>query len=409
MFGAIRRGLQQWRNGTVAILRARLERYLRIAIWLFHDGVLRFWRHALQVVVFGALAVSGQIAAILIITHMAETLQSGAAVWLLHWQVEPRSLGSLAVVLGSIGVALLVAAFADFLARRKMITLMGAYGRFCRNRLIACESRRPPRKGPRTNGASPDRKRAPALLQDAGSVAMVMKQYLLTVVPLFQIIGFGAALCYLSPETFALICLLVAAALVLYYTQSVAGAKCSLAVEKLAKAANKDQLGIMKSLRRSRLPIALEEDQIDKALDQGASKALDNARLRRDRVMLHTELTTKLVSTLAIVAAIAILGGRAIEENSGWVMLIVYIIALRYWFGGVRAVAVGISAANRMYPQVSRYVALIQGAEGEFARREGQRAGALGLGAAPLPESGEDAKGAPTGDVSQARLVKAGD
>lgn len=386
----------------------QLQRYSRVALWLFRDALVRFRRDTLRVIVFGCFSLIGQLAVILILTYMGHALETGAGISLHGWYLDPRSGTTLAILLVFLCIALLVAVVSDFLARNKAIALMGEYGTFCLTRLIACASRSP-------DGAVAG-PRAPApksvegfffLQRDATYAGVVLRQCLLSIVPALQAIGYGAALCYLDPGAFLMIISVVAVAFVFFYRQSVEGARWSMAIERLVRRARSQQLGILRLARQSRLPPPLEEAEIGKCVAQGASRDLSEALLGRYRVVLQTDLTTKLVSVLAIMLVVAMLGYRALEESSGWALLLVYIIVLRACFSSVRAVAVAITYINRFYPQVSRYMAFVNVSQTEPSACDFGPLCEIRIRAVSLYGDADElvlSKGAPLGLITPARL-----
>ncbi|MGH8604768.1 MAG: hypothetical protein ACREXR_18875, partial [Gammaproteobacteria bacterium] len=159
---------------------------------------------------------------------------------------------------------------------------------------------------------------------------------------------------------------LAAVAVLFLYKQSLYGAKCSLAIERLNRPAGVERLRMMKMVRAAPLPLEPGDERIKRFFDDGAFKALNDAIYGRLRVILQTDLTASLLTVFGIATVVTVLGIRALEENGGWGPLIVYVLVLRACFNSGRAVTVAITSMNRYYPQVSRYVAFIDASEAAF-------------------------------------------
>ncbi|MGH9338758.1 MAG: hypothetical protein ACRD1R_04020, partial [Acidobacteriota bacterium] len=350
---------------------ARSQRYIKVARWLFHDSLMRFRRDTIQVVVLRSLSVAGQLASVVILMHSIRTLETGERFQVLDWTIEARSVEALSAVLGVLCTALLIMVFGDFLARQKAVTLMCEYETFCLKRLIARTSRLPHPATPQANDYVTGITSVFARLQkDARYAGLVLRQCLLSIAPLLQVLIYGLALWYLEPKVFAMIILLVAIGVWFLYKQSLYGAKCSLAIERLIRPAGAERLRMMKMVRAAPLPLELEDERIKRFFDGGAFKALNDAIYGRLRVILQTDLTAKLLTVFGVASGVTVLGIRAIEENSGWGLIIVYVLVLRACFDSGRAVTVAITSMNRYYPQVSRYVAFIDASEAAFDKFE---------------------------------------
>lgn len=351
-------------KSTVVATVERAQRYLEVALWLLRDSVGRFHDETLKVVLLAAGSLLGQLAALGILSALAGALAAGTIISVGFWQFEVRSMEVLSIAVVGLCITFLLAAFADYSARAMAIELMTAYESFCTRRLIAILSRLPHPATPTLNELASSSSRAfQVLLQSTRSAGLALRYVLLSLVPFLQFMVLAVVLSYMEPDVILTLLVALIAGFPLLYRHSLYGAESVLAVGRLKTEAQAERKRIMQLARVLPTPLAIEDTLITQVFEGGLSKDLRKAKSGHLRVIQYTQLTTNVLSILAIGAVVITLGTRSLREGVGWDMLVVYLVGLRICFTSLRTVMVAVACVNRNYPKLSQFVHFVRTAD----------------------------------------------
>ena len=366
--------------------------YITFVRYLTLDSLWRWKFRALIILAASGLGVGLQVAVFGLLLGYAQHFAAGEVIQFAGAQLDPRtSLGLLAGGGLAITMLLLLSALFIYVSRRSIVRIGRSYEEFCAKRVFRLLRE----GGDLFSVIESDRCVESYLFRlvrsDSRLAGRVLRMLLALVIPALTLVVATAAVFYLEPRLSVIIAVLGSVLLVYQYRVSRLAAHHSMRFEQLAPAAGVEYRELMQYYKHQAASV-VNASMEERLFSGGAVRKQLDAYEGLLRSVEVSRLVSGLFTAAAVGLILGIMGAEIILDGAGWERLLLYVVALRFALVSLQGVFSSLTAINRFYPQVRRYMDFVLSFSPEDATRHPPRdryAVALDEGAVALPGSVE--------------------
>ena len=331
---------------------------LRLMKQCFTDSFMRFKRRALTAFAATLAGILCELGSIFIAVHFARLVENGAPLNIWGHAFIPRESVTLLVFVGlALGLALLAGAALIYSGKSMGCRLSRKYEEFCIRRVYNLVQNR------ELTGQNHVFRTQNELLKQVSLYSRQCGRYFLAMLelptPLLYFLISLIAMLIIDLLGFGLIVSLLSISLILLYNINQKAAECFKEYEDKSPKASSEKRRLLKRI----MYMSTSSDHVAKWLDwmllSGAkSKSLDAYEgylvSTQTSVFLHGIIFAVMISFMLI-----FLGFRIIIQGHNWGLLLVFLIALRFFLSSLRQLITISNTLSRFSPQLIKYFEFI--------------------------------------------------
>lgn len=306
--------------------------------------------------IFMALALCFKLGSLLLLSRYVHLLETGAQLTLMGYTLPParQSLEVLLAVAGACLTMFCTGSLMHYAAEIRLLRLAVLFEEKCVSRgisLLGSVGGHSDLAGWRPNASR-------LISTDARFSGTIARLVLKLFLPIATGSATLAMLVYLDPVLTSTIFVIVVASIPLIYRANLRGAGHSVMLERHTPQANVRKRALIHQIADQAVENTTGVD-VDAAFQVGALRASLDAYQGRLRATEESTLVTALVMGITIFAILLQKGGTIMETGTGWGALAAYLLLLRVCLGSMAQFANILTAVNRLYPQLSRYMSFV--------------------------------------------------
>ena len=331
------------------------KRYFYFLVRFAKDSMLRDKRRVAFSVILGVSGVFLRALSIALTLGYAQSFGSGEAVLIpiigVEIQRSPQSLISACIV-----VFLLLFTAGSFIYLSRFISLRIAtdYGAYC-SKTALVDFSYSQRFISSFEGNSISEAEVNKIIGSGSRIACRMLLVLLaSVIPICSTVIFGVFLFYINPLVSGIVIVVLLISILPYYYVSRRGAKASMLMEAHGGQAKREQQSLLRSYANSNLPSLSTRNSLAEIYSGGMLALYRDEFRQRLLTVDYAKLVNSFVMGVILFVVIAFIGMQALETNSGWEKLIVYLLSLKLFLSAIQEVLRRIASISRFYPIINR-------------------------------------------------------
>ncbi|MDA8660019.1 hypothetical protein N9M01_07345 [Luminiphilus sp.] len=366
--------------------------YASFVRWVTLDSLWRFKARALMILAASALGVGFQVAVFGLLLVYARHFAVGDLIRVAGAQLDPRASWGLLALMGvAVTILLLLSAVFIYISQRGILRMGREYGEFCAKRVFRLLGGGGDLFSTMKGEGSVDSFLLRLVRSDSRFAGRVLRMLLALAIPTVTLFPAITVAFYLEPRLSLIIATLGSVFIVYQYRASRLAAYHSMRHEQFASAAAAEYRKLIQHYKHDAIPNA--SSFMEERLFAGSAvrKQLD-AYEGRLRSVENSRLVSGLFTSVIVGLILGIMGVGIIRDGAGWERLLAYVVALRFALTSLQSVFSSLTAINRFYPQVRRYMDFVLSYSPEDAMRHPPRdqyAIALHGDAVALPGSRE--------------------
>lgn len=333
----------------------RVRRYTLTLMWFLRDALLRHWWTASAICLLGFASDGLRIVAILTAIAFASAGASGEQIEALGYTIDPgASIRTVLIVATVVAVFFLTASISQYAERRLTYRIWGIHAE-CLARRALCTLAQPGMVGrPETSTTDP------------GSFQRVVNGYsnttgrVLSIVtgipaPAIMLAVTMGTMLLMSPLTTLAIAVVLAITSPAHAYVSIRAARASRRSAALAPGHSDALRRISSDAMTGRKAGGEIPDIVDESFGAGPIRDYRDAYIRRFLCFAESELLIGAMSAVTVFVLVAGLGWWALTHESSWVLLINYLVLLRFSLGSIATLTKRLAGVHRFYPEVASY------------------------------------------------------